>query len=79
LGLVLAEIGRRSSVVVTDQEMSEAMRAEALKYGQQAQQIFDLLRGNDNARPDPRPDLRGEGRRPHPGKGQGLRQAGRQG
>jgi trigger factor len=29
--------------------MSEAMRAEALKYGQQAQQIFDLLRGNDNA------------------------------
>lgn len=49
LGLVLAEIGRRSSVVVTDQEMSEAMRAEAMKYGQQAQQIFDLLRGNDNA------------------------------
>ncbi len=49
LGLVLAEIGRRHNVQVTDGELGEAMRAEAMRYGEQAQQIFDLLRNNPNA------------------------------
>ena len=49
LGLVLAEIGRRANVQVTDAELGEAMRAEAMRYGEQAQQIFDLLRNNPNA------------------------------
>ncbi|MEI6439968.1 MAG: trigger factor [Alphaproteobacteria bacterium] len=49
LGLVLAEIGRANNVQVTDQELGEAMRQEAMKYGQQAQQIFDFLRQNPNA------------------------------
>ena len=49
LGLVLAEIGRANSVQVTDQELAEAMRTEAMKYGQQAQQIFDMFRQNANA------------------------------
>ncbi|OXE35795.1 MAG: trigger factor [Phenylobacterium zucineum] len=49
LGLVLAEIGRAKNVRVTDQELGEAMRQEAMKYGQQAQQIFDFLRQNPNA------------------------------
>jgi trigger factor len=49
LGLVLAEIGRANNVQVTDQELANAMREEALRYGQQAQQIFDLLRNNPNA------------------------------
>jgi len=49
LGLVLAEIGRANNVQVTDQELGEAMRQEAMKYGQQAQQIFDFLRQNANA------------------------------
>ena len=49
LGLVLAEIGRANNVQVTDQELGEAMRAEAMKYGPQAQQVFDLLRQNPNA------------------------------
>lgn len=49
LGLVLAEIGRTNNVQVTDQELGEAMRQEAMKYGQQAQQIFDFLRQNPNA------------------------------
>ena len=49
LGLVLAEIGRANNVQVTDQELGEAMRQEALRYGAQAQQIFDLLRQNQNA------------------------------
>ena len=49
LGLILAEIGRRANVAVTEQELGEAMRQEALRYGAQAQQIFDLLRNNPNA------------------------------
>ena len=49
LGLVLAEIGRANNVQVTDQELGEAMRQEAMKYGQQAQQIFAFLRQNSNA------------------------------
>jgi len=49
LGLVLAEIGRSNNVQVTEQELAEAMRQEALRYGPQAQQVFDLLRQNPNA------------------------------
>ena len=46
LGLVLAEIGRINNVQVTDQELLDAMRQEAMRYGQQAQQIFDMFRQN---------------------------------
>jgi trigger factor len=49
LGLVLAEIGRRNNIQVSDQELAEAMRQEALRYGPQAQAIFDMLRQNANA------------------------------
>ena len=49
LGLVLAEIGRANNVQVTEQELGEAMRTEAMNYGPQAQQIFDLFRQNPNA------------------------------
>ena len=49
LGLVLAEIGRANGVQVTDQELAEAMRQEAMRYGPQAQQVFDLFRQNPNA------------------------------
>jgi trigger factor len=49
LGLVLAEIGRRNNVNVTDEELAQAMRAEAMRYRGQEQQIFDLLRKNPNA------------------------------
>ena len=49
LGLVLAEIGRRDNVQVSDNELRDAMRQEAMRYGQQAQQVFDLLRDNPNA------------------------------
>jgi len=48
LGLVLAEIGRRNNISVSDQELGEAMRQEAMRYGQQAQQIFELMRNNPN-------------------------------
>jgi trigger factor len=56
LGLVLAEIGRRENVQVTEAELGDAMRAEAMQYGNQAQQIFDLLRRN--------PDIQAQMRAP---------------
>jgi trigger factor len=49
LGLVLAEIGRAQGVNVTDEELAQAMRAEAMRYRGQEQQVFDLLRQNPNA------------------------------
>ncbi|MGH7012057.1 MAG: hypothetical protein ACREEX_14580, partial [Caulobacteraceae bacterium] len=49
LGLVLAEIGRRAGIEVSEEELSEAMREEARRYGPQAQQIFDLLKNNPTA------------------------------
>jgi trigger factor len=49
LGLVLAEIGRRNNVSVSDAELNEAMRQEALRFGAQAQAVFDMLRNNNNA------------------------------
>jgi trigger factor len=50
LGLVLAEVGRRNFIIVTDPELEQAMRQEAMRYGPQAQQIFDLMRNNENAK-----------------------------
>lgn len=44
LGLVLAEIGRHSDVTVSDQELANAMRQEAMRYGAQAKEVFDALR-----------------------------------
>lgn len=49
LGLVLAEIGRLNNVTVTEQELLQAIREEAMRYRGQEQQIFDLLRQNQNA------------------------------
>lgn len=49
LGLVLAEIGRTNNVQVNEQELNEAIRREAMKYGPQAKEIFNLLRENQNA------------------------------
>ena len=49
LGLVLAEIGRANNVQVTEQELNAAILTEARKYGAQAQEVFNLLRENQNA------------------------------
>ena len=54
LGLVLAEIGRTNDVQVSDQELTDAIRREAMQYGQQAQQVFDMYR----QRPDLQASLR---------------------
>ncbi len=44
LGLVLAEIGRKNDVAVSEQELADAMMREARQYGAQAQQVFDMYR-----------------------------------
>ena len=50
LGLVLAEIGRRANIQVTEAEVGDAMRSEAMRYGDQAQQIFEMMKQNQNYR-----------------------------
>ncbi len=49
LGLVLAEIGKRANVTVSDQEMLQAAREEAMRYQGQEQQVFDAIRQNPQA------------------------------
>src|SRR6202012_135416 len=44
LGLVLAEIGRVQNVTIPDEDLTNAARQEAMKYGPQAQEVFDYLR-----------------------------------
>ena len=46
LGLVLAEIGRANNVSVSDQEVLQAARDEAMRYQGQEQQVFDAIRQN---------------------------------
>ena len=49
LGLLLAEIGRANSITVAPDEMTRAMRAEAMRYPGQEQQIFEFFRQNPRA------------------------------
>src|SRR5690606_6659516 len=46
LGLVLAEIGREAQIVVTDQELSGAIMAEARNYPGQERQVLEFYRQN---------------------------------
>ncbi len=49
LGLVLAELGRRNGVTVSDQELSNAVMNEARKYPGQEKEVFEYFRSNPNA------------------------------
>ncbi len=49
LGLVLAEIGRRENVQVTDAEVNQALINEARKFPGQERQVFDFYRNNPQA------------------------------
>lgn len=49
LGLVLAEIGTRQNVQVTDQEVNAAIMREARNYPGQERQVFDFYRQNPGA------------------------------
>jgi trigger factor len=46
LGLVLAEIGRKAEVSVSDNEMTRAVMAQARQYPGQEQQFFEFVRQN---------------------------------
>ncbi len=49
LGLVLAEIGTRQNVQVSDQEVNQAIMQEARNYPGQERQVFDFYRQNQAA------------------------------
>ncbi|HWE45373.1 MAG TPA: trigger factor [Caulobacteraceae bacterium] len=49
LGLVLAEIGRRGGVTVTDQELSNAVMNEARNYPGREKDVIEFYRTNPNA------------------------------
>ncbi|SIO24820.1 trigger factor [Rhodovulum sp. ES.010] len=46
LGLLLAEIGRKAEVTVSDNEMTQAVMAQARQYPGQEQQFFEFVRQN---------------------------------
>ena len=49
LGLVLAEIGQRAQVQITEQEMQGALIAEARKYPGQEREVIEFFRKNPEA------------------------------
>ncbi|GAN60772.1 trigger factor [Acetobacter cibinongensis] len=49
LGLLLAEIGRKNAITVTQDELGRAMRAEAMRYQGQEQQVFQFFQNNPQA------------------------------
>lgn len=49
LGLVLAEIGRAAEVQITEQEVQQALVAEARKYPGQERQVVEFFQKNPNA------------------------------
>lgn len=49
LGLVLAEIGEKAGVTVTDEEMQRALFETVQRYKGQEQQVYDFYRNNPDA------------------------------
>ncbi|MBY0273122.1 MAG: trigger factor [Alphaproteobacteria bacterium] len=49
LGLLLAEIGNRNNVTVTQQEFINALTARAREFPGQEKQVFDFYRNNESA------------------------------
>lgn len=49
LGLVVAEVGSRHEIQVTDEELQQALLAEVQRYPGQEQQVYDYYRENPQA------------------------------
>ena len=49
LGLVLAEIGEKNSITVTDDELNRAVMDRARQYAGQEQRVWDFYRQNPQA------------------------------
>jgi trigger factor len=50
LGLLLAEIGRKAEITVTDAELTQAVLAQARQYPGQERQFFEFVQKNPGAR-----------------------------
>jgi trigger factor len=60
LGLLLAEVGRKAEVEVTDAEMTQAVLAQARQYPGQERQFFEFVQKEPaDAAATARADLRG--------------------
>ena len=66
LGLVLAEIGEKAGVTVSDEEVQRALFETVRRFpANQQQEAFEFYRNNPNAHHlDPRAAVRGKGHRP---------------
>ena len=72
LGLLLAEIGRANAISVGNDEMTRAMRTEAMRYPGQEGQVMEFFRKNPGRRRNPsRTVVRGQGGGFRAGAGQG--------
>ena len=49
LGLLLSEIGRVNEIAVTQQELTQALRAEAARYPGQEMQVIEFFQKNPGA------------------------------
>jgi trigger factor len=49
LGLLLAEIGRRDNLDITNEELAGALRQEASRYPGQEKAVIEFYRSNPNA------------------------------
>ena len=77
LGLVIAEIGEKNNIKVTDEELTQAIVAQARMMPGQEQQVWDYYRNNpQRACRAARADLRGQGGRFPARTRRGDRQAG---
>lgn len=49
LGLLLVEIGRLNSIAVTDEELTQAMRSEAMRYPGKEKEVIEFFQKNPQA------------------------------
>ncbi|MGN0929136.1 MAG: trigger factor [Alphaproteobacteria bacterium] len=49
LGLIIADIGKKEKIEITQNDIQQAIMAEAMKYPQQAGQIFEYYQKNQSA------------------------------
>jgi trigger factor len=49
LGLVLAEIGEKNNITVTDEELNRSLMEQMRRYPGQEQQVYDIYRQNPGA------------------------------
>ena len=49
LGLIIADIGKKEKIEITQNDIQQAIMAEAMRYPQQAGQIFEYYQKNQSA------------------------------